>query len=119
MTGSGVWSMDRVAASTLLTALGLDISEERLLMVAGHFARHRDGAQDWAASRAHDHIAEKFEEAAQQDRRDHGDDWHRGFSAAEEIVLTLSPQELLGIDSARPRSKGQALRTMMRAARQS
>lgn len=117
MTESRIWSVDRVAATDLLTRLGLDASDDRMTLVADHFARHRSSACEWAATRIQGNVLQRLEDEAVDQLQHRSDAWADGFRSAEQAVATLSQSELLGIRDLRARTKGQMLRSMVRQAR--
>jgi hypothetical protein len=111
------WAVDELAASTLFAALGLDPTEERLAIVAGHFARHRENVASWAAERAQANIAQTLEDASRDIFARESEDWTSGFRNAEQTIVTMSAEELLAVERTAPLSKGRILRTMMKQAR--
>ncbi len=112
------WSVDRLAASNLLTQLKLDASDELIDLVTRHFAEHRRSLVSWAAERTQSAIFEAMESASISLLADRDEAWARGFHHAEEMIFALDPGALLELDSGPPRSKGQFLRSMVRQARQ-
>lgn len=118
MAESQIWSMDRIAAAALLQGIGLEATDDRMEQVAAHFARHRHAACEWAAERVHGTILAKLESDSLDLLHRYGDEWAEGFHRAEQEVMTMLPQELLGIEPRTERTRGQFLRTMVRSARQ-
>lgn len=110
-------AVDTLAASNLLTRLGLDQSPQLLAAVAGHMATHRISANEWAAERAHETIVQRLEARSLDLLGDHNEDWASGFRHAEQIVWGITASELLGEVPARTMTKGQVLRSMLRQAR--
>lgn len=117
MTESHIWSVDRIAAGNLLISLGVKLDPADELLIAEHFARHRQDAHEWAAERARDRIVSKLEAASLELCPRSSDDWSQGFQRAEQMVLTMTPNELIGTDVGKARSKGQVLRALVRHAR--
>lgn len=111
------WSVDRLAASNLLAQLKLEASDDLVDLVTRHFAEHRRNLVGWAAERTQSAIIERMESAATSLFTYHDEDWVRGFSQAEEVVLTIEPKALLDLEPGPPRSQGQILRSMVREAR--
>lgn len=111
------WSVDRLAASNLLTQLKIDASDDLIELITRHFSEHRRNLIGWAAERTQSAIVEAMESAAASLFTHHDEQWTRGFSQAEEIILTLEPKTLLDLDPGAPRSQGQILRSMVRQAR--
>jgi hypothetical protein len=117
------WTVDQLAAQLLCTELKLDASDEMRDRIAQHFSEHRKNMLQWAAQRIRHNMARALEKAFSGNARNHEDGWHddgwmRGYRRAEELLLTMSNQELLALEPEQSRSKGQILRTMMRQARQ-
>lgn len=120
MDDSTIWSVDRLAANNLLLNLGLKLGEEQAEQVAAHFARHRLSAYTWAGEKMHDHVMEELETASmRRSFRESSEDWAEGYRYAEEVVMTLSPDTLVDVESGQGRTKGQLLRAMVREARRS
>jgi len=117
MTESYIWSVDSIAAGNLLLSLGLKLCPEQELMIAEHFARHRRDAHEWAAERARDRIVSKLETASLELGPRSSDDWSQGFQRAEQTVLTMTPDDLVGAEVGKARSKGQVLRALVRRAK--
>ena len=113
-----VWASDQLAANNLTAELGVELTESQLGAAAEHFARHRLDAYEWMAERVHSAILERLEKvsvASRKERRIEG--WADGFNRAEETVVTMALEEIIGLAGRPPRSKGQVLRTMIRRAR--
>lgn len=117
MTESKVWSVDRIAAGNLLLSLGLKLDPDDESLIAEHFARHRRDAQEWGAERARDQIMRKLETASLELCHRSSDDWSQGFQRAEQMVMTMTPNELTGAEVGKARSKGQVLRALVRHAK--
>jgi len=117
MAESQIWSVDRIAAANLMNDLGVDATADRIEQVARHFARQRRAACQWAAERVHGTILEGLERESLGLLLDHDDQWADGFHRAEQMVMTMIPEELLGAEPRPERTKGQFLRTMVRNAR--
>lgn len=117
MRNSNPWSVDRLAASRLLTDLNLAVTDEQLDMVARHLAVYRRDLMTWAAEQAHGQVIRKLEATPRSSFGRESDEWNRGFSFAEQRVMTMTNDELLERDPAPGRTRGQILRTMMRHAR--
>jgi histidinol dehydrogenase len=117
MNEAGVWTVDQVAAAGLLAALGLEAKTDTLEKVVVHLARHRLDACEWAAERVHDAVVRRMEAASTEIFTHHDAQWTEGFRAAEHLVLTARPAELLDLEPLRARSKGQVLRAMVREAK--
>jgi len=117
MTESDLWSVDRIAAGNLLLSLGLKLDPGDESLIAEHFARHRRDAQEWAAERTRDRIMRKLETASLELCPRSSDDWSQGFQRAEQMVMTMTPNELTGAEVGKPRSKGQVLRALVRHAK--
>lgn len=117
MTESHIWSVDRIAAANLLKNLAIEATEEQMERVAGHFARHRRAANEWTAERVHNAVLEGLERDSVELLHRSSDAWADGFHRAEQLVIAMDPQELLGIGQPPERSRGQFLRAMARGAR--
>mgnify|MGYP001555386164 FL=1 len=117
MTESNIWSVDRIAAGNLLLSLGVKLDPADELLIAEHFARHRRDAQEWAAERARDRIVSTLETASLELCPRSSDDWSLGFQRAEQMVMTMTPNELIGTEVGKARSKGQVLRALVRHAK--
>jgi len=117
MSESKYLAVDRLAASNLLTRIGVEPTPQLLATVADQMAAHRAGAIDWAAERAHAHIVQRLEARSLDLLGHHNEDWASGFRYAEQIVWAMSAHELLGEVPAKTLSKGQVLRSMLRQAR--
>lgn len=118
MDNATQWSVDRLAASNLLAALKLDASDDLIDIVARHFAEHRRSIASWTADRIRDAIFREMEESSMSLFAHRSEDWANGFGHAEQIIMTAQPKDLLNLDPAPARSKGQILRAMVRQARQ-
>jgi len=59
-----IWEVDRLAAASLLAALGLEGSDEALELAAKSFSAHRRQACDWAAQRLQGSVIEALEAAS-------------------------------------------------------
>ncbi|MBO9575983.1 MAG: hypothetical protein J7494_09625 [Sphingobium sp.] len=119
MTNKRYWSVDELAARKLLAELKLGESDGLVDQIAQHFAEHRVNIAAWAADRIQAELVQMLEGASASSFAHHGEDWARGFNAAEELVVTTSAANLLDIAPARARSKGQILRTLVRQTRKS
>jgi hypothetical protein len=117
MDQTSLWTVDKLAATKLLAALGLDITDEQIDRVARHFAQHRQDLTSWAAERAQSSIVRTLETASPDMFVRESDQWASGFRFAEQLVMTANPQELLDLGPERPLSKGRILRSMVRQAR--
>lgn len=113
------WSVDRLAASSLLARLQLDATDELLDMIARQFAEHRLAMASWAAERTQSAMIEAMEAASSAYFAHRSEEWIRGFCQAEEILCAVQPDRMLDLDPGPQRSKGQILRAMMRQARRS
>ena len=112
------WTVDQLAASNLLAALGVEATPEQLALATEHIARHRQDQISWAAERVHSRLVDMLENVSTEAFVHENEDFTRGFRYAEQQILTLDPQRLLELASERPRSQGQFLRAMVRQARQ-
>jgi len=117
MIESRIWSVDILAATDLLTRLGLEANDDRMALVADHLARHRLSACEWAAERMIGNVTQRLEDEAREQLQHRSDAWADGFRSAEQAVVTMSHGEMLGIRAPRGRTKGQMLRTLVRQAR--
>ncbi len=117
MSDSDVWSVDSVAANSLNARLGGGFSDEQVEAIARHFARHRRMACEWATERAYGTILQMLEKASLELLFDKSEEWGNGFQRAEQLVMELTPEDLLGIVPGSERTKGQFLRAMVRQAR--
>tara|TARA_R110000782_G_scaffold78293_2_gene155811 strand:- start:59 stop:421 length:363 start_codon:yes stop_codon:yes gene_type:complete len=117
MDDSAIWSVDQLAANNLAVSLGLQLTSDQIRRVAGHFSDHRRSACEWAIQRAHEKILEKMEADSMEMARRYDAPWMDGFRRAEELVMTISPDELADINPKPMVSKGQVLRQMVRQAR--
>lgn len=111
------WSMDRVAAHSLLVHLKLEATADNLELVAEHFARHRKTAFEWAAERVHAYIVGKLESASMIYFARESAEWSEGFRFAEQQIFTTTADDLLQLGSNRKQTRGQILRGMVRRAR--
>lgn len=114
---SNIWSVDRLAANNLLAALKVDESPETLEKVAGHFARHRQSAQEWAAEKAQSIAINKLETVSRNSFGRRSEEWADGFRAAEAQIFAIRREDLLEIPAARSRSTGQILRSLVSEAK--
>jgi hypothetical protein len=119
MDDSRVWSVDRLAAKQLLAGLAMEYTEDMEDVVAQHFARHRKSCSTWAAERVHSNVLRKLEDGSAIYFQRECDKWTDGFRFAEQQLMAVDPEELLGTETVKPRSRGQILRAMMREARSS
>ena len=119
MDEPNMWSVDRIAASNLLTDLQLEASTANLERVERHFARHRQTAMECAAKRAQSSIIEQVETASRRYFPQHNEDWAAGFCCAEQQIATIGAREMLQIETGKAQSKGQILRYLVRHARKS
>ncbi|MEZ5656746.1 MAG: hypothetical protein R3E04_12850 [Sphingobium sp.] len=117
MDDSHIWSVDRVAASNLLASLGIEHHDEQIATVATHFAQHRANAHEWAADRAQSNILEQLSSVAEDSFQSRDEKWIDGYLCAEQSVITMGLDELLGTMPDKAPSKGQVLRSMLRQAR--
>ena len=117
MDDSAIWSVDRLAASNLAVSLGLRLTSDQIERVAEHFSDHRLSAYEWAIQQALEKIVGRMEEDSMEMARRHDAPWMDGFRRAEELVMTISPDELADFKPKRIVSKGQVLRQMVRQAR--
>lgn len=117
MDDASLWTVDRLAAGQLLVELKLEATDALLERVARHFARHRQDLMRWAAERVQANMVQALEDASRQSFARASDDWAQGFSSAEQRLLVMTPEELLGMMAERGRTKGQYLRSMIRQAR--
>lgn len=114
MQDSGnIWSVDRLAASSLLAALKVEATTETLDKAAEHFAKHRQCAHEWGVERAQASAIRKLEEASADyfDRK--SADWADGFRAADAQIIATTPHELLGTPVGKAKSTGQVLRRLV------
>lgn len=117
MASTTCWETDRIAARKMLAALGLPPEADLIAAAAQVMAQHREQSMEYAAERIQGHIVRQLETEGPQRFVRESEDWARGFNYAEELLITATPADLLEIAPAPPRSKGQHLRTMIRAAR--
>lgn len=117
MNDSSVWSVDRIAAANLKMALGLALNEDQMERIAAHFSRHRTSAYQWAAERAQSHIVKALEAESMGAGPRYRDGWTDGYMRAEQVVMRMTRQDLIGIDTRESRTTGQVLRAMVRQAR--
>ncbi len=112
------WEIDRLAAGRLLGRLKIKATPPIVEEVAMEFAQHRKDVEQWVADRVQSKIVSKLEARSMRDFGRMDENWNNGFSAAEELVARLMPNELLDQPSGKALSKGQVLRSMVRAARE-
>ncbi|MDE2596551.1 MAG: hypothetical protein KGL44_06720 [Sphingomonadales bacterium] len=117
MPESQPWEIDRVAAAQMLTALGIADTPEAARIAAGQLARHREKAMRWAVERARDRLVQDLERGAVDHYPRENEAWARGYGCAEMQVASVSADDLLDITQGAPRSPGQVLRGMIRAAK--
>jgi hypothetical protein len=117
MSDERVWSVDLIAANNLAKELGLDADDAQLQIFAAHFARHRFDGYEWAAQRTRSAMLARLESALMEGQGVRSDAWYSGFVAAEEVALTVSDEELLGLSDHHVRTQGQVLRAMVRQAK--
>lgn len=117
MVDSSAWTVDRLAANTLLTKLKLEATADMVDLAAQHFAEHRRNSIGWAAERAHSAIVRKLESPPPSHLDRENEHWMDGFRYAEQQILTTSPEDLLELAPEKARSKGQVLRALVRQAR--
>lgn len=111
------WEIDRLAASNLLARLQIEVTPAIVEEVATEFARHRKDVEQWVAERVQSQIVSELEERSMRDFGRMDESWNSGFSAAEELIATLMPNELLDQPYGKAPSKGEVLRSMVREAR--
>lgn len=111
------WEIDRLAASNLLARLEIEVTPAIVEEVAMEFARHRQDVERWVAERVQSQIVSKLEERSIRDFGRMDESWNSGFSAAEELIATLMPNDLLDQPYGKAPSKGEVLRSMVREAR--
>lgn len=111
------WEIDRLAASRLLGRLEIETTPAIVEEVAMEFAQHRSDVEQWVADRVQSRIVSELEERSKRDFGRMDENWNNGFSAAERLVATLMPNELLDQPYGKALTKGQVLRSMMREAR--
>ena len=117
MEHTSVWTVDTLAANTLLAELGLEVTDDWINRIARHFAQHRQSMTSWAAERAQSTIVRSLETVSPDMFMRESDQWASGFRFAEQLVMTANPQELLNLGPERTLSKGQILRSMVRQSR--
>lgn len=117
MVSTTAWETDRIAARKVLAVLGLPPESELIDAAVQVMTQHREQSMEYAAERIQAHIVRQLETEGPQRFIRESEDWARGFNYAEELLITATPADLLEIAPAPPRSKGQLLRTMIRAAR--
>ena len=117
MGDENVWEVDRIAAAELLAVLKGAPQEEWGALAARAFSRTRVQSYEWAARRVHHSVVKILETEAAEifQRKEEG--WVDGYRHAEECLKAKSPIELLDVITPRPRSKGQVLRSFLRAAK--
>ena len=118
MNDSHNWSVDRIAASNLLVALGIKADDEQVSRVAAHFAQHRVAAYQWIAERIQGNALQQLESASMRLFRRHDDSWVAGFEAAEQVVMGIEPNQLIDVPFGDAPSKGRVLRSMVREVRE-
>lgn len=118
MDESDIWSVDRLAASTLLARLGLDTDANALTMAERQFGEHRATAMEWAAKRAHASVLEIMEEGSARYFPHEDEQWCAGYCRAQQQAAAMSIHDLLKLLPGKPASKGQILRRLVRRARQ-
>lgn len=111
------WEIDRLAAGKLLARLEIEATPAIVEEVAMEFARHRQDVERWVAERVQSQIVSKLEERSIRDFGRMDENWNSGFSAAEELIATLMPNDLLDQPYGKAPSKGEVLRSMVREAR--
>jgi hypothetical protein len=117
MGESGCWEVDRLAAKRLLDRLKIEATPAIVEEVGAEFAEHRRTSEVWVAGRVQSRVIRELEARSMQDFCRMDDNWRNGFMAAENVVATLSMDELLDQPRGAARSKGQVLRGMVRDAR--
>lgn len=114
MDDTGVWDVDRLAAAELLVSLNASDHAEWAHLVARAFCKTRQQNVRWAARRVHDAAIQILEEAAIEEFVHRDAMWNEGFRFAENELSVQNPADLLGIDLAPSKSRGQVLRSMIR-----
>jgi hypothetical protein len=112
----GVMRVDEVAAHNLLLALGMDVTDGGLQVVAGHLAAHRVEAERFLLSKAQEELFSHLENAFMRMRAGDGG-WQEGYAAAEREALAWIDRRGHARTPPPPSSTGQILRSMIRARR--
>ena len=96
-----IWTVDHLAASNLVAESGLQLSPEQTDLMSVHFARHRLDAYDWAVEKIRSQLIRVMEAESMRlgEKTSHGwrDDWAEGFRRAEQVVMTMTNDEMLDI----------------------
>lgn len=117
MNETQCWEVDRLAARRILSRLKIKATPAIVEEIAVEFAEHRKDAEQRVTNRVQSNIIRVLEERSMQDFGQMDGSWAQGFRTAEEVVATLSPNDLLDQPSGKAKSKGQVLRSMVRVAR--
>lgn len=117
MSESRCWEVDRLAARRLLSRLKIEAIPALVEEVAVLFAEHRKDSEHRVAGQVQSRLIRELEARSMQEFGRMNDYWANGFRAAEEVVASLSSNELLDQPSGKARSKGQVLRSIVRDAR--
>lgn len=97
MGESGIWDVDRLAADTLLKALGMEATPDALATAARHFAQQRREMIAWSARRTHKQIIQMLDMTRPPDHGRQLDGWAQGFRDAEIRIATMDEDELLDL----------------------
>ena len=118
MTETDVWNVDRVAAAELLASLRETAEADWADVMAQAFSRCRFQSYQWAAKRVHESAIKVLEAAASREFCARDSHWSDGYRYAEQKIYAATPLDLLGADAQPVRTKGQILRSLLRAAKQ-
>jgi hypothetical protein len=110
----GVMRVDEVAAHNLLLALGYDVNDGDVQVVAAHLAAHRVEAERFLLSKARADLFSHLESAFMRLRAGEGG-WQDGYAAAEREALAWIDRRGHERAPAAPPSTGRILRSMVRA----
>jgi hypothetical protein len=117
MGDGSVWEIDRLAAAELLALLRVAPEADWANLAAKAFSKSRLQSYEWAARRVHESAIKALEAESIETFERKDPIWTDGFRHAEECLMAQSPSELLEVVVRPPRSKGQVLRSLFRAAK--
>ena len=110
-------AVDRLSASRIIIALGLEPNEEQLESVARHLSEHRENGENWGSKQARDKVSQAIANHLLNRSHHHSEEWCDGLREAEMLVSTLTQDDILEVDNGHAPSRGTILRSMIRNAR--
>ena len=118
MDDSDIWDVDRLAATNLAAALGLQPEPRQLHILARHLAQHRLDACGWSVERVRSNLLDRFASISADSFQNRPDQWSDGFRFAEQATITMTSEELLKLAPRKTITRGQRLRALIRMHRE-